>query len=445
MTIEKQSIGFVGLGLMGFGMATNLVKQGYTVKGYDISEPTLARFKAAGRHTASSPGDAASGNLFCVCMVATTAQAQAVIFDHENGIAKALPNGATLILCSTVPAMSAQSFRDQLVSIGREDVHFIDAPVSGGARKAGEGTLTIMAGGSDAALERGKFLLEEMSDTHKLYLVPGGIGAGSNMKMIHQVLAAIHILAASEVMGLAAHLGLNANEAAEALMSSDAWSFMHENRCERMLIEDYYPGSSAVTIILKDVAIVTAAARLHSFPTPLCGIAEQTFLTALPLGFGGDDDASLVRLYYRDPITKADPKASLNPERNAAALKLIVYLLTNIHLVAAAEAISFARLLKVDLPLVYDVVNAAAGASKIFKLRGAEMMSGLTGGVDGDGGKRKTINEAIAELAAVVQGARDVNCPLHLGNAALNILYVARKQGLGEEADSHVLRVYEHV
>lgn len=139
------------------------------------------------------------------------------------------------------------------MSIGRQDVYFIDAPVSGGAKKAGEGTLTIMAGGSDAALERGKFLLAEMADTHKLYLVPGGIGAGSNMKMIHQVFAAIHILAASEVMGLAAHLGLNAKEAREALTSSDAWSFMHENRCERMLLEDYYPGASAITIILKDV------------------------------------------------------------------------------------------------------------------------------------------------------------------------------------------------
>lgn len=380
-----------------------------------------------------------------------------------------LPSGATLILCSTVPAVSAQSYRDQLVSIGREDVYFIDAPVSGGARKAGEGTLTIMAGGSDAALEKGKFLLTEMADTNKLYFVPGGVGAGSNMKMIHQVFAAIHILAASEVMGLAAHLGLNAEDAGKALTSSDAWSFMHENRCERMLREDYYPGASAITIILKDVVwlliplstamppqlvfsltdwsvekqgIVTAAARLHNFPTPLCSIAEQIFITALPLGFGGDDDASAVRLYYRDPITKAEPKASLNPESNAAALKLIVNLLTNIHLVAAAEAIAFARLLKVDLPLVYAVVNAAAGASTIFKIRGEGMIAGLTGGFDS--GSTKTVNEAAAELAAVVQAARDVYCPLHIGNAALNMFYLAQKQGLGEKTDSHILRVYEN-
>ncbi|EDN06726.1 3-hydroxyisobutyrate dehydrogenase [Histoplasma capsulatum] len=442
MATEKPSIGFVGLGLMGFGMATNLIKLGYVVKGYDIQETTMARFKDAGGQIASSPGGAAGGNMFCVCMVATAAQAQVAIFDHENGIAKGLPSGATLILCSTVSAVSAQSYRDQLVSIGREDVYFIDAPVSGGARKAGEGTLTIMAGGSDAALEEGKFLLTEMADTNKLYFVPGGVGAGSNMKMIHQVFAAIHILAASEVMGFAAHLGLNAEEAGKAVTSSLAWSFMHENRCERMLREDYYPGASAITIILKDVGIVTAAARLHNFPTPLCSIAEQIFITALPLGFGGDDDASAVRLYYRDPITNAEPKASLNPKSNAAALKLIVNLLTNIHLIAAAEAIAFARLLKVDLQLVYAVVNAAAGASTIFKLRGEGMIAELTGGFDS--GSTKTVNEATAELAAVVQAARDVYCPLHMGNAALNILYLAQKQGLGEKTDSHILRVYEN-
>ncbi|KLJ07638.1 hypothetical protein EMPG_16893 [Blastomyces silverae] len=73
------------------------------------------------------------------------------------------------------------------------------------------------------------------------------------------------------------------------------------------------------------------------------------------------------------------------------------------------------------------------------------MIAGLTGGVDGGASGKKTVNEAIAELAAVVQAARDVNCPLHLGNAALNMLYVARRQGLGEETDSHVLRVYESV
>lgn len=168
----------------------------------------------------------------------------------------ALPQNATLLLCSTVPASYAQSVAAELQSRGRGDIHFIDSPVSGGAKRAADGTLSIMAGAPSASLESGRFLLEAMSDANKLYLVPGGIGAGSNMKMVHQVLAGIQILGSSEVMGFAAQLGLDATKTAEAIKSSDAWSWMHENRLQRMLEEDWHPGASALTIILKDVVCI---------------------------------------------------------------------------------------------------------------------------------------------------------------------------------------------
>lgn len=169
-----------------------------------------------------------------------------------------LPQNATLLLCSTVPASYAQSVAAELQSLGRGDIQFIDAPVSGGAKRAADGTLSIMAGASDSALESGRFLLQEMSDSDKLYLVPGGIGAGSNMKMVHQVLAGIHILGASEAQGFAAQLGLDAVKTAEAIKSSDSHTWMHENRLQRMLEEDWYPGASALTIILKDVVSVNS-------------------------------------------------------------------------------------------------------------------------------------------------------------------------------------------
>lgn len=184
----------------------------------------------------------------------------------NQSIKTGLPQNATLILCSTVPASYAQSVAENLVHHGRGDIHFIDAPVSGGALRAANGTLSIMAGAPDAALESGRFLLETMSDANKLYLVPGGIGAGSNMKMVHQVLAGIHILGASEAMGFAAHLGLDADKTAEAIKESGAWTWMHENRLQRMVEEDWTPGASALTIILKDVVsrLLNHFARLNS-------------------------------------------------------------------------------------------------------------------------------------------------------------------------------------
>jgi 3-hydroxyisobutyrate dehydrogenase len=255
--MSKPAIGFAGLGAMGFGMATHLVKSGYPVTGFDVWQPTLDKFSSAGGTPSNNLASSAKDKAFYVVMVATAQQAQSALFEsEEGGIVKALPKDAVLLLCSTVPSAYAQSVEKQLKEVGREDIHFIDAPVSGGAIRAADGTLSIMAGGSSAALEKGKWLLEELSAPSKLFIVEGGIGAGSNMKMVHQVLAAIQILAVSEAFGFAARLGLNGKEVREKVIQSRGWSWMFENRSVRTLSEDYFPGASAVTIIMKDVVCI---------------------------------------------------------------------------------------------------------------------------------------------------------------------------------------------
>jgi 3-hydroxyisobutyrate dehydrogenase len=233
----KSPIGFCGLGAMGMGMATHLVKQGYSVTGFDVYPPSLEKFAAAGGTPSSSLSASAQDKPFYIVMVASAPQAQPALFG-DDGIVKALPQGATLILCSTVASQYVKSVEQELKDVGRSDIFFIDAPVSGGAGRAADGTLSIMAGASSAAFEKGQWLLEEMSAPSKLFIVDGGIGAGSNMKMVHQVLAAIQILAVSE--------------AYDEVVKSTGWSWMFENRSQRTLKEDYFPGASAVTIILKD-------------------------------------------------------------------------------------------------------------------------------------------------------------------------------------------------
>lgn len=247
----KPVIGFCGLGAMGFGMATHLVKSGYSVIGFDVWAPTLEKFKAAGGVPSTSLSDSAKDKSFYICMVATQFQAQEALF-KDDGIVKSLPQGATLLLCSTVPSAYAKSVGEELVRVGRGDVHFIDSPVSGGSIRAADGTLSIMAGGKAEAIGKGKALLEELSAPSKLFIVDGGVGAGSNMKMVHQVLAAIQILAVSEGFGFAARLGLNGKEVREHVIKSPAWSWMFENRSMRTVTEDYFPGASAVAIITKD-------------------------------------------------------------------------------------------------------------------------------------------------------------------------------------------------
>lgn len=105
---------------------------------------------------------------------------------------------------------------------------------------------------------------------------------------------------------------------------------------------------------------------------------------------------------------------------------------------------SFAKSLDVYIPQFYTLVNAAAGASTMFKTRGAEMIAGVGGekknGTEGE--KGRSLDDAISELAGVVQSARDLNCPLHLGNGALNLLLSVKGLGLGGEGDSSVIRAY---
>ncbi|KAJ5325708.1 uncharacterized protein N7506_008810 [Penicillium brevicompactum] len=427
--MSKPSIGFVGLGAMGFGMATHLVKEGYPVHGFDVFPASVERFAAAGGIPTSSLQESAQDKDFYVCMVASAPQVQSVLFG-EGGIVAALPQNATLLLCSTVPATYAQSVAAELAALGRSDISFIDAPVSGGALRAAAGSLSIMAGAPESALEKGRFLLQEMSDANKLYLVPGGIGAGSNMKMVHQVLAGIHILGASEAMGFAARLGLGAVATAEAIKGSAAWSWMHENRLQRMLEEDWHPGASALTIILKDVGIITTSARQSQFPTPLCSTAEQVYLSALLQGYGAVDDSSMVRQYFGEPIMK------VSAQGEPKDLQLVLDLMEVTNLVAAAEAVAFARYLNVDLKQFYTLVGDAAGASRQFMTKGLEMIEGQIGVGS------ETLDAATARLEGPVQKARDLHCPLNLGNSALNVLYMAKKSGLGAEGSSSVVKTF---
>jgi 3-hydroxyisobutyrate dehydrogenase len=245
-------VAFLGLGAMGFGMATNLVKRGFPVTGFDVYAPTLERFVAAGGKAAATPREAVRGARYVVFMVATAAQILSALFDGETAAILELQRGATVVLCSTGPPEHVPNVRALLDGkYDRRDVELVDAPVSGGTIRAAAGTLTILASGPETSLEAARPVLDAMAG-EKLYIVPGGLGAGTKVKMVHQVLAGIHIAMTSEAMGFAAALGLNTRQAFEHLKQSDADSWMFDNRVPHMLDSDptIY---SALNIIVKDI------------------------------------------------------------------------------------------------------------------------------------------------------------------------------------------------
>jgi 3-hydroxyisobutyrate dehydrogenase-like beta-hydroxyacid dehydrogenase len=171
---------------------------------------------------------------------------------HGNLTAhSALPLNSTVIICSTVPSAYLTEIRSKLESLRRNDIFLVDSPVSGGTIRAAQGTLTILSSGSPAALSHSKQILSDMSE--KLFVIPGGIGAASNVKMVNQLLAGVHIAVASEAMGLAVLMGLNTRRVYEIIINAAGNSWMFENRVPHMLVNDWTP-RSALDIFVKDMA-----------------------------------------------------------------------------------------------------------------------------------------------------------------------------------------------
>lgn len=255
MPSSAPKVAFAGLGAMGYGMASHLVKSGFHVTGFDVYQPTLDRFivENSDASAAKTPREAVQDADFLIVMVATSVQATPLLFDQTTGAVNGMKDGATVVMCSTVSPAYIAEVQSLLQKHGRQDIRLIDSPVSGGAGRAAAGTLSIFASASDPQhLSDARAILQCMSDDKKLYEIPGGLGGGSNAKLIHQIFAGVHIAMSSEAMGLAALAGWDTKEAFEKLSGGECSSWMFENRVPPM----FDPGHqkySAITIITKDV------------------------------------------------------------------------------------------------------------------------------------------------------------------------------------------------
>ncbi|KAK6148162.1 hypothetical protein DH2020_019074 [Rehmannia glutinosa] len=285
-------IGFIGLGAMGFGMATHLLKSNFSVLGYDVYKPTLSRFENEGGIAGSSPADVSKDVDVLIIMVTNEYQAESVLYG-DNGALAALPSGASLVLSSTVsPAFVSQL--ERRLQNEQKNLKLVDAPVSGGVKRAADGTLTIMASGADEALEHAGSVLSALSE--KLYIINGGCGAGSCVKMINQLLAGVHIASAAEAMAFGARLGLNTRLLFDVITHSAGTSWMFENRGPHMVENDYTP-LSALDIFVKDLGIVSRECLSRRVPLHVSNVAHQLFLSGSAAGWGRIDDSAVVKVY----------------------------------------------------------------------------------------------------------------------------------------------------
>jgi len=277
----------IGLGSMGFGAAVSCVRANIQTAGFDVNPDALERFKAEGGQPMNSLN--ACQNIDCVLIfVVNAAQAESVLFG-SNLLAGLNPN-ALVINCVTLAPSKAVDIANKVHAQG---FRYIDAPVSGGAAKALEGRMSIMASGAPDAMVDAKPVFDAISEhVFELGDKPGG---GSQMKLINQLLAGVHIAAAAEAMNLAASLDMDLHQVIDVISKCAGSSWMFENRAPHIADGDYTPLSS-VNIFVKDLGIVTDEASGNDVVTPLSETALALYRQASEAGLGGQDDSAVVKV-----------------------------------------------------------------------------------------------------------------------------------------------------
>ncbi|MGY6633737.1 MAG: L-threonate dehydrogenase [Alkalilacustris sp.] len=276
---------FAGLGSMGLGMAVSCVRAGLTVHGFDPDADRVAALVAAGGHALgpdSLPADA------LVSVVLNADQTRAALFG-ASGRAAGLRPGGVIVSCATVPADFATAMEAEAKARG---ALYLDAPISGGAARAAEGALSVMASGTPAAFDAAAPVLAAVART--VHRLGDQAGPGSAMKAVNQLLAGLHIMAMGEALSLATAQGLDLGRVLEVIRVSAGTSWMFENRAPHVIEGDYTP-RSAVDIWPKDLGIVAGMAADAGLPLPLVEVALAEYRAASAAGMGGLDDAAITR------------------------------------------------------------------------------------------------------------------------------------------------------
>ena len=287
------NIGFIGLGNMGAPMAANLVAAGHNVTGFDTVEVTLA-----GVAMADSAAEAATG----ADVVMTMLPNGAILRSVADEIVPVMSRGAALVDCSTVDVDSARAVAQQAETAG---VLFVDAPVSGGIGGAAAGTLTFMAGGSEAAFARAKPLFDIMGQKA---VHCGAAGAGQSAKICNNMILGVTMIATCEAFALADKLGLDRQKMFDVVSTSSGYSWSMNAYCPAPGVgpqspadNGYAPGFAA-DLMLKDLRLSQQAAESADADTPMGALAQALYAQFVEEedGQGKDFSAMLPRFEARN-------------------------------------------------------------------------------------------------------------------------------------------------
>lgn len=285
----SERVGFIGLGIMGRGMARNLLKGGFELRVWNRTAARMAELAAEGAATASDPaGLAAQCDIVIIC-VSDTPDVEAVILaDTPPGVLHGIRPGSLVIDMSTISPHATRALAARLAEKGAQ---MLDAPVSGGSEGAARGTLSIMVGGEAEQVARARPVLEAMG---KAITHVGGHGDGQMVKLVNQILVVGNALAMCEALLFAQAGGLDLRKALDAVKAGAAGSWMLSNRGPQIIERDWRPGFT-IDLQQKDVRLVLAAADQLGVPVLATSLVFNLYRTLQAEGLGSEGNHALVK------------------------------------------------------------------------------------------------------------------------------------------------------
>ena len=293
MTRCDLSLGFVGLGALGLPMAINLHRAGFQLRVHTRSRRAETDPELAGAVRCASPAAASAGVDVLLLCVSDDAAVDEVLFGTD-GAASTLRSGSVVLDCSTIAPATAQRCAERLA---QQNVHYLDAPVTGGTEGAKRGSLTVLVGGDREILERVRPILEVMAGSIHHF---GEVGRGQQVKAVNQVLVAGSYAAVAEAMALGQRLNLPMPQVVEALEGGAAGSWALSHRAAGMLA-GRYPLGFKLALHHKDLGIALGSAENVQLELPISRLVQEQEAALMESGHGDDDVSALHRALDTNP------------------------------------------------------------------------------------------------------------------------------------------------
>ncbi len=283
----SEKLGFIGLGIMGKGMALNLLKKGFDVCVWNRTKSKTEELVSAGATAGDSPADVtAKSDIIFIC-VSDTPDVEAVVLG-ENGVLETVKAGSLVIDHSTI---SPQTTKDIAAKIEAKGAKMLDAPISGGNEGAANGTLSIMIGGDSDQVERAMPYLEAMGKT---ITHVGAQGAGQSVKLVNQILVIGTMVSLGEAMLFAQASGLDMQKTLDAVSGGAAGSWTLSNRGPQVAQRDWRPGFT-IDLQQKDLRLVLEAADQMAVPAMTTSLAFNLYRTLQAKGLGHEGNHAIVK------------------------------------------------------------------------------------------------------------------------------------------------------